>query len=109
MPLTAVTSILHRISGIVLFLSLPFALWALQKSLSNEAGFLELKDCLSAPLMKAALTAVLAALIYHLVAGVRHLLMDLGIGETKQGGLMGSQILLVVSIVLTVIVGIWLW
>lgn len=109
MPLTAVTSILHRISGIVLFLSLPFALWALDKSLSSEAGFTELKACLALPIMKIALLAVLAALVYHLVAGIRHLLMDLGIGETKEGGLLSSRIVLGVSLLSFVFVGIWLW
>lgn len=108
-PLTAITSILHRISGIVLFLSLPFALWMLDKSLSSEAGFNELKSCLSSPLSKVLVLAVLAALVYHLVAGIRHLIMDLGFGETKEGGLLGSRVILVVAVVLFVLVGIWLW
>lgn len=109
LPLTAVTSILHRISGIVLFLSLPFALWGLDKSLRSEAGFNELKACLSAPISKILLLAVLAALTYHLVAGVRHLIMDLGHGESKEGGLLGSRLVIGVALVLFILVGIWVW
>lgn len=108
-PLMALTSITHRITGILLFLSLPFALWGLDLSLSGEAGFGELKAMLAAPFTKLVVIAMLAALVYHLVAGLRHLVMDLGYGETKEGSVTGSRIVIAVSVVLIVLVGGSVW
>jgi len=51
----------------------------------------------------------LSALLYHLVAGVRHLIMDMGIGETLEGGKLGSQIVIAVSAVVIVLLGVWIW
>jgi succinate dehydrogenase / fumarate reductase cytochrome b subunit len=72
LPVTAYTSILHRISGVILFV-------------------------------------ILSALLYHLVAGVRHLIMDMGIGETLEGGKLGSKIVIAVSVVVIVLAGVWIW
>ena len=55
------------------------------------------------------LTAVVAGLIYHSVAGVKHLIMDLGVGETMEGGTLGAKIVLGVSIVLILLAGVWIW
>ena len=52
---------------------------------------------------------LLSALLYHLVAGVRHLIMDMGIGETLEGGKLGSKIVLVVSAIVIVLLGVWIW
>ena len=53
--------------------------------------------------------AFLSALAYHLVAGVKHLVMDLGYGETLEGGVFASRLTLLLSAILIVIVGIWLY
>jgi len=109
LPVTAYTSILHRISGVVLFLGLALLLLALQQSLASEAGFLQVKQILAHPLAKFVSWGLLSALLYHLVAGIRHLLMDVGLGETLEGGKRGSKAVLAVSIVLIVLAGVWLW
>jgi succinate dehydrogenase / fumarate reductase cytochrome b subunit len=109
LPVTAYTSILHRISGVVLFLGVAALLLALDLSLGSEEGFQSVKDHLASPLVKLVIWALLSALLYHLVAGVRHLIMDMGVGETLQGGKLGSQIVLVVSAVLILIAGWWIW
>ena len=85
LPVTAYTSILHRISGVILFIGLAIMLYALGKSLGSEEGFGEVKACLTSPLAKFVTWGLLSALLYHLVAGVRHLIMDMGIGETLEG------------------------
>lgn len=108
-PVTALTSILHRMSGILLFLCLFVMLYALGKSLSSEDGFNEIKGVLLSPLGKLIVWVLYSALIYHLVAGVRHLIMDAGIGETLEGGKRGSVIVIVVSAILIAVGGIWLW
>ncbi|KXU38517.1 succinate dehydrogenase [Ventosimonas gracilis] len=109
LPVTAYTSILHRISGVVLFLGLVLLLLALQQSLASEEGFLQVKQYLAHPLAKFVSFGLLSALLYHLVAGIRHLLMDLGLGETLEGGKRGSKAVLVISAVLIVLAGVWLW
>ena len=109
LPITAYTSILHRISGVILFLGIAVLLFALDKSLASEEGFAEVQAYLTSPLAKLVIWGLLSALLYHLVAGVRHLIMDMGIGETLEGGKLGSQIVLAVSAVLIVLAGVWIW
>ncbi|KPH02412.1 MULTISPECIES: succinate dehydrogenase, cytochrome b556 subunit [Pseudomonas] len=109
LPVTAYTSILHRISGVILFVSLAIMLYALDKSLDSEEGFGQVKACLTSPLAKLVIWGILSALLYHLVAGVRHLIMDMGIGETLEGGKLGSKIVIAVSVVVIVLAGVWIW
>mgnify|MGYP003607238100 FL=1 len=108
-PVTALTSILHRLSGILLFLCLFVMLYALGKSLSSEEGFNEIKGMLLSPLGKLIAWVLYSALIYHLVAGVRHLFMDAGVGETLQGGKRGSVLVIIVSSILIAAGALWLW
>ncbi|MBD7977301.1 MULTISPECIES: succinate dehydrogenase, cytochrome b556 subunit [Pseudomonas] len=109
LPVTAYTSILHRISGVILFLGLAVMLFALDKSLASEEGFAEVKACLTSPLAKFVTWGLLSALLYHLVAGTRHLFMDAGVGETLEGGKAGSKIVIALSVVLIVLAGVWVW
>jgi succinate dehydrogenase / fumarate reductase, cytochrome b subunit len=109
LPITAITSILHRISGIILFVGVFFMLLALSKSLGSEEGFADVKATLTSPLAKFIAWGLLSALLYHLVAGVRHLIMDTGVGETLEGGKLGSKIIIAISVVLIVLAGVWIW
>jgi len=84
-------------------------LYALGKSLGSEEGFAEVKACLTSPLAKLVTWGLLSGLLYHLVAGVRHLIMDMGGGETLEGGKLGSKIVIVISVVLIVLAGVWVW
>ncbi len=84
-------------------------LLALDTSLSSPEGFEEVRAYLGSPLAKLVSWALLSALLYHLVAGVRHLIMDSGRGETLEGGKLGSKIVIVVSAVLIVLAGVWIW
>jgi len=109
LPITAITSILHRISGIILFVGVFFMLLALSKSLGSEEGFADVKATLTSPLAKFIAWGLLSALLYHLVAGVRHLIMDTGVGETLEGGKLGSKIIIAISVVLIILAGVWIW
>jgi succinate dehydrogenase / fumarate reductase cytochrome b subunit len=109
LPVTAYTSILHRISGVILFVGIAIMLYALDKSLSSEEGFAAVKAGLTSPLAKLVIWGLLSALLYHLVAGIRHLIMDAGIGETLEGGKLGSKIVIAVSVVVIVLAGVWIW
>ena len=109
LPITAWTSIAHRASGVFLFAGMAVLIWALDASLASPESFAELQDCLASPLAKLVIWAVVAGLIYHSVAGVRHLIMDLGVGETLEGGTRGAKIVVVLSIVLILLAGVWIW
>ena len=108
-PVTAIASITHRISGVVLFLALPILLWMLDRSLASPEGFTDMQALASGALAKLVLWGILAALIYHLVAGIRHLFMDVGIGESLEGGRRGAFTVFAVSIVLILLAGVWVW
>jgi len=109
LPITAYVSILHRVSGVALFAGVAILLWMLDKSLSSAAGFAELQDTLSSPLCQFIIWLTLAGLVYHMVAGIRHLIMDAGIGEDLEGGQKGAKIAIAVIAVLILLAGVWVW
>ena len=98
-PLPAITSILHRISGVGLFFGIGVVLYFLQLSLESEAGFERVLELLRATPVKLTIWLILAGLLYHLIAGIKHLLMDWGLGESREGALRGAQVTLVLAIV----------
>ena len=108
-PLPAITSILHRISGIIIFVGVAFLLYGLQLSLSGEEGFSRVSELLDSFLAKLIIWGILSALLYHLVAGIKHLFMDMGIGEELESGRLASKITIVVSVILIVLAGVWVW
>ncbi|MFN7096450.1 MAG: succinate dehydrogenase, cytochrome b556 subunit [Gammaproteobacteria bacterium] len=108
-PITAIVSILHRLSGVFLFLIIPVLLWLLEKSTFSEEGFLDLQDDFTSPLSKIIIWIIVSALLYHLIAGIRHLFMDWGWCEERKSGRICAQITLAVSIIFAILVGVWLW
>ena len=102
-PLPAITSILHRISGVGLFFGIGVMLYFLQLSLESEAGFKRVLELLRATPIKFTIWLILAGLLYHLIAGIKHLLMDWGLGESREGALRGAQVTLVLAIVAAVL------
>jgi len=108
-PIPAIVSILHRISGVLLFLLFPILLWVFSLSLASEQSFTRLHTLLSTAFAKFVIWIILAPLCYHLVAGIRHLLMDIHIGEDLQSGRRGAQLTILVAAILVVLVGVWLW
>lgn len=109
-PLPALTSIAHRITGVILFVGLIFAFWALSKSLSSPVGFDAVSNALANNfLAKLIAWGLLSALAYHFVAGIKHLVMDADIGVTLEGGTKKAQITVVVSAVLIILAGVWVW
>lgn len=108
-PLPAITSILHRISGVVIFAGIALLLYLLQLSLESAAGFAEVAALLDSMLIKFLSWSMLAALLFHLIAGIKHLLMDMGIGESLAGGVLAAKLTLVFSIIAMIAAGFWLW
>ena len=83
LPVAGVMSIVHRITGAILFLAFPFLVWLLGLSLSGSAGYAQATATISAPLGTLVLLLLLWALMHHLLAGIRYLLLDVHIGLEK--------------------------
>ena len=109
LPLTAWASITHRASGVFIFVGMAVLLWALDASLRGPESFAQLQECLASPLSKFVIWSIVAGLIYHTVAGVKHLVMDMGIGESFEGGTLGARLVIVISAVLIIFAGAWIW
>jgi succinate dehydrogenase / fumarate reductase cytochrome b subunit len=110
LPLPGIVSILHRISGVALFLfAIPLALFAMQTSLESEAGFASLKSMFANPLCKLVLVGLLWAYLHHFFAGIRFLLIDLHIGDDLAPTRQSSVAVLVASLALTLIIAVRLW
>ncbi len=109
LPLPGIVSILHRISGVLLFIASLYLLYLLATSFGGETDFEKLRVDLESPLHSVLLWSVLSLLAYHVVAGVRHILMDLHIGESLRAGRVGSALVLVFSLALSVLCGVWMW
>ncbi len=104
-PIPAVASILHRVSGAGLFLMLPLLIWLLQLSLGSQESFDTLKAVVANPLVKLILLGLLWAFLHHFCMGIRILLIDVHVGVDKQPARMSAKVILVVSLVLTGILG----
>ncbi|WP_319783787.1 succinate dehydrogenase cytochrome b556 subunit [Oceanisphaera sp. IT1-181] len=108
-PVAAIASILHRVSGVITLFSLAILLWLLKSSLSSETGFLEVVDILDGFFVWFILWGILTALAYHIVGGIRHLIMDAGYGENLESGALSAKVALGVTAVLSVLAGIMVW
>jgi len=104
-----IASITHRIAGVAIFIGMAFLIWGLDLSLQSEESFTQLKECLDGVIPKLIIWAILAGFIYHFIAGVRHLLMDAGYFETLESSKVLSIAVLVVSAVLILAAGVWVW
>lgn len=108
-PPMAIASILHRISGIALFLLLPLMLFILAKSLHSAEWFAQTQVMLMQPVYKLAVWAFSVALIYHVLAGIRHILLDIGLGEHLCTARFTAKLVIALTVILTIILGIWIW
>lgn len=108
-PTPAIASILHRISGVLIFLGLPFLLYLLGLSLDSTSSFERLHQQLSSPHFKFALWVIDSAFAFHILAGIRHLLMDWGLGEEVHTAQRSAEVMLITVVVVVLFLGIWIW
>jgi succinate dehydrogenase / fumarate reductase cytochrome b subunit len=110
LPLPGIVSILHRVSGAVLYLiGLPLLLVGVQRSLASPEAFDSFRAAFSNPLAKIVLIGLIWAYLHHFCAGIRFLLLDVHQGIELGPARLSSVIVLVVSLALTLIVGVRLW
>lgn len=109
-PVTAIASILHRVSGVITFVAIGILLWLLGTSLSSEEGFLRVAALLDSIIVKFIVWGILVALIYHIIGGLRHLLMDFGyIEEDLATGKRSATLSFVITVVLSILAGVLVW
>ena len=112
LPAAGWVSILHRISGLLMFLLLPFVVWLFDTSLSSELSYDRFTAAFSAGigfvpgvLVKLVVLALIWGYLHHFVAGVRHLYMDMTHSVTKEFGKSSAVVTLVLSLGLTAVLG----
>jgi succinate dehydrogenase / fumarate reductase cytochrome b subunit len=109
LPITGVASINHRISGLLLFLAIPFSLYLLQLSLTNKNGFDEALNCLSSPIIKLALVLLTWSFVHHLFAGFRFLLIDQNIGISLSAARKTAWFVVFAAVIVTLVIsGVWI-
>ncbi len=104
LPVTALVSLGHRLSGILLFLAIPLLVDMLALSVRSPEGFAKVAGLWAHPAMEVLLLVLVWAGAHHLLAGVRFLAMDLGIGETRAAGRRSAWIAAAGGVVLAVLV-----
>lgn len=109
MPLTAVVSIMHRISGLFLFLMLPLILCLLDSSLQSQETFEQFKSFAAHPVAKLVILALSWAYLHHFCAGIRHVAMDMHMGVDKDTARKSAASVLVISIALMILVALKLF
>jgi succinate dehydrogenase / fumarate reductase cytochrome b subunit len=109
MPVSARLSILHRVSGALLFVALVWLLWMLDRSLSSEAAFERIKHYAGLLPVKLSLLVLVWAYCHHFCAGIRYLFLDLDKGVDLATARLSSWIVLGASLTLTALLGWKLW
>ena len=116
LPLAGVVSILHRVSGLVMFMLMPFIIWMFDTSLTSEitysqftAVFVGGAGFLPGWFFKLVALALIWAYLHHFIAGVRHLWMDATHAVTLEFGRQSAAFTLVVSVLLTLALGVKLF
>lgn len=109
LPLPGIISILHRVSGLILFFAIPAVLWLFQYSLGSKEGFTSMMSCLSHTSTKLILLVLIWAGMHHFFAGLRFLAIDAHAVKSLAHARFTSKLVLVLSILCTVILGVQLW
>lgn len=108
-PITAIASIVHRVAGVITFVAVGILLWLLSLSLSSPVGFKQAADLIDGWFVTFILWGILTALAYHIVGGVRHLMMDMGYFEELDTGALSAKVSFAVTAVLSLLAGIMVW
>ena len=117
LPPAGIVSILHRVSGVLMFVLMPFIIWMFDKSVSSEISFAKFRAAFGSGLwifpgflVKLVALALIWAYLHHFIAGLRHLWMDVShAAVSKEFGMRSAQVTLGVSVLLTIILGLKLF
>ena len=110
LPLPGFVSILHRASGALLFLiGIPLLLCVAQRAYGSADGWAQIRGAFANPLVKLLAVVLAWAYLHHLLAGIRHLVMDLHIGVELPAARQSAALVFVLAILLTIVVAVRLW
>jgi len=109
LPVGAWVSITHRLSGLFIFLFIPLLLWLFQLSVVSPETFDVVKEYFDNLVIKFLLWSFLAALTFHLLAGIRHLLMDMHWGDSLRAARVSAKMVIVMAILIAVATVFWIW
>ncbi|RTL01407.1 MAG: succinate dehydrogenase, cytochrome b556 subunit [Proteobacteria bacterium] len=109
MSITAKISILHRVSGVLMFLAIPLVLFLLHKTLTDQTFYNQSCAILGLPVMKLIYLVLIWAVMHHVCAGIRFLFLDIEMGLERATAQKTARLVLVVSLVLTAIMGVLIW
>ena len=106
-PITAIMSIMHRLTGVLLFMALPFLVYVFERSLQSQADFIALREGLDSIPIKIILVMLVWSLLHHLLAGIRYLLLDIDIGIERQQARSTAWLVILLGLLLaSIIVGV---
>lgn len=108
-PPSAISSILHRVTGVAMFFALLFVIWAWAVSVQSPEGFANVQAIMDGFFGKFVAIGTASALTYHILGGLRHVVMDLGHWEELESGNTSAKATIALWIVLTVVLGVAIW
>ena len=108
-PVTAISSILHRMTGVMLFAGIAYLLWMLGLALESPQGLAEAAGMLSQLFPKLVLWGVLVMLTFHIIAGIKHMFLDFHIGDTFEAASVSAYVVFAATVVVAAALGVWLW
>ena len=109
-PPMAFLSVTHRISGMIIFLFLPLFIYMLHASVISQASFTHLQQVvMHNGWMRLAVWIAVSATLYHFLSGLRHMMMDLGFGESIEAGRISAYTVFILGFIVIVLVGVWVW
>jgi succinate dehydrogenase / fumarate reductase cytochrome b subunit len=109
LSLVPMVSISHRVSGMVLFGGVAFALYVLDLAMSSRQGFAQAEALLATPVPKLIMLSLLSLLMFHIFLGIKHLMLDFHIGDTIKASRIGSASVLALTVSSVGVFYLWLW
>ncbi|QYJ80177.1 succinate dehydrogenase cytochrome b556 subunit [Shewanella acanthi] len=109
LPATAIVSILHRVSGVIMLFAVGILIWLLNSSLASAESFAAVQTLFDNFIVKFIMWGILTALTYHLFGGLRHLVMDTGRWEELASGNASAKAVFVLTVAFSILAGLWVW
>ena len=108
-PITAICSIFHRISGLIMTISIPFVIVSMYYSLAGPVGYKNIVNLLTETWVSLFFWLFMSSVVYHIYAGIRHIIMDLGFGDSMVVAKASSFVVIILGILSSLLLGFKLW
>lgn len=108
-PPMAILSISHRITGVLMFLFTPLAIYMMHEAATSEQTFVNLIHVMQNFWMRLAVWIGISVTLFHLMSGIRHMAMDLGFWESLPAARISAYAVFALGFIVTVLVGVWVW